>query len=134
MLMRKECVNDRCSCLCWHELGVAWAESKCVLAQDGKQSCWSYWVGDRDVCGPPLVCQYPVEVRGLICPVVVLSIGLMCVGRGGFNAGALVAESGNARVLATCVVCEGLVKGVCQFSHALLSPCFKIEYECGFSA
>lgn len=25
--------------------------------------------------------------------------------RGGFNAGALVAESGNARVLATCVVC-----------------------------
>lgn len=91
-------------------------------------------MGDRDVCGPPLVCQYPVEVRGLICPVVVLSIGLMCVGRGGFNAGALVAESGNARVLATCVVCEGLVKGVCQFSHALLSPCFKIEYECGFSA
>lgn len=54
--------------------------------------------------------------------------------RGGFNAGALVAESGNARVLATCVVCEGLGKGVCQFSHVLLSPCFEIEYECGFSA
>ncbi len=43
-------------------------------------------------------------------------------------------ESGNARVLATCVVCEGLGKGVCQFSHVLLSPCFEIEYECGFSA
>lgn len=79
MLMRKECVNDRCSCLCWHELGVARAEYKCVLAQDGKQSCCSYWVGDRDVCGPPLVWQYPVLVRGLICPVVVLSRGLMCV-------------------------------------------------------
>ncbi len=87
MLMRKECVNNRCSCLCWHELGVAWAESKCVLAQDGKQSCWSYWVGDRDVCGPPVVCQYPVEVRGLICPVVVLCRGLMCVGGVGSTQG-----------------------------------------------
>lgn len=44
-------------------------------------------MGDRDVCGPPLVCQYPVEVRGLICPVVVLCRGLMCVGGVGSTQG-----------------------------------------------
>lgn len=62
--------------------------------------------------GPHLPCSCVVQ-RSDVCM------------RGGFNAGALVAESGNAR---------GLVKGVCQFSHVLLSPCFEIEYECGFSA
>lgn len=105
MLMRKECVNARCSCLCLHELGVAWAESKCVLAQDGKQSCCSYWVGDRCVCGPPAGMPVPCGSKGphLPCSCVVQRSDV-CM-RGGFNAGALVAESGNARGLATCVVC-----------------------------
>lgn len=42
--------------------------------------------------GPHLPCSCVVQ-RSDVCM------------RGGFNAGALVAESGNARGLATCVVC-----------------------------